>query len=222
MRVRYAVNDRGQLEDRAGNVLGRLTSLTIDLGQGGTTGGVGGPHLEHRQLTRKAAERTEGGAGETAFDPDVEDVWAYWCVQRRPRFTTLEPSQARLIRKGIEQVGVDGLKRAIGGLLASEFHRERKLLQLSSILKTRPGGATLRDQLEAFIERSPSPSPTAVEPAAPAARIARLRSEITKLSVEDLRPGDYAFRDELVQQLHEEFGVKTIFEGSTARFEEPS
>lgn len=88
----------------------------------------------------------------------IEEVWSYWLEKRRPRRTELEESQARLIAKALGLVSSQELRRAIDGLLSSEWHRDNKRLHLSSILATRPGGPTLRDQIDGFIERAPATS----------------------------------------------------------------
>lgn len=135
--------------------------------------------------------------GETEVEPDIGEVWRYWLDKRQPRFAELEPSQARLIRKGITAVGVNGLKAAIDALLASDWHRERSMLQLSTLLKTRPGGATLRDQLEVWIERSPSPAQVG-KGGNGTDELAKLRKELGVYErSENLRPGDYPYMDQL-------------------------
>ena len=88
-------------------------------------------------------------------DPRVLDVWAYWCDRRKPRRRDLEPSQAKLIQRALNiDFTVGDLKRGIEGLLGSDWHRDNRKLHLSSLLATRPGGPTLRDQVEQFIERA--------------------------------------------------------------------
>lgn len=162
MKRRLTVED-GQLKDSSGAVIGRLVSLTIDVDapvggrrRGGTIGGSGGGGSEVNQqpLSSDVAEEptAERGVGRT-IDPDVADVWAHWCEQRKPRRTDLESSQAKLIRRALNaDFTVDELKRGINGLLKSDWHRENRKLHLSSLLATRPGGPTLGDQVESFIE----------------------------------------------------------------------
>lgn len=96
----------------------------------------------------------------TVIGACIEAVWRYWCEQRKPKRTDLEPAQSRLISKGLRAgFTSEELCRAIDALLASDWHREHKKLQLSVIFATRPGGPTLRDQIEGWIERSPSTQP---------------------------------------------------------------
>jgi hypothetical protein len=156
-KVRYTINDRGELEARDGTILGRVVGLTLDVGRGGAMGGSGDDLTSTSGLNSKRSERTEGGAGETSItDASIAEVWAYWCERRQPRRRDLELSQARLIRKGLNaSFTVDELKRAIDALLASEWHKANGRQQLSAIFATRPGGPTLRDQIEGWIERSP-------------------------------------------------------------------
>jgi hypothetical protein len=152
MKTRFNLNERGELEDRHGRVLGRLTSVTLEE----PSGGLGVKEVDSqvaRQSSSERSDKKEGGAGGNQLAPDVADVWAHWCDRRQPRRTALEPSQAKLIAKALKLVDVGDLKRAIDALMASEWHRERKLLSLSTLLATRPGGPTLRDQLDQWIER---------------------------------------------------------------------
>lgn len=104
-------------------------------------------------------DRREGIEGTEKEGPDaVELVWRYWCERRQPRRRDLEPSQRKLIQRALNaRFEVADLERAIDALLASDWHRARKLQQLSTIFATRPGGPTLRDQVEQWIERAPSP-----------------------------------------------------------------
>src|SRR5687767_6418148 len=67
MRTRFTINEKGQLADRDGNVLGRLTSLTLEhdaVSRGGTTGG--------------GFEFSEQNTENTPPTPpsDVDRVWA--------------------------------------------------------------------------------------------------------------------------------------------------
>lgn len=174
-KIRYRVNDAGELVDRDGNVLGRLTGLTLDVpaaeGRGGTLGGCGvlSPSNSDVDLDvdvqRNEEEEKEKSPRETASVADVatilgasaEAVWRYWCAQRKPRRTELSAEQAKLITKALRAgFTVPDLCLAIDGLLGSDWHRERKKLQISTIFATRPGGPTLTDQVEGWIEKAPA------------------------------------------------------------------
>jgi hypothetical protein len=219
MKHRYTINERGELIAGDGACLGRITEIKLTLEDSPDHAAkveVEALTLDDfpAPLARADARPPEGGQTSTATskatatsksksksttlrenDLDVQAAWAYWCERRQPRFPKLEASQANLIRKGIDAVGDGGLRTAIEGLLASDWHREHNQLQLSTILKTRPGGPTLRDQLEMWMERAPS-SPEQLTSTAQVGgngRLLNLRRELGKyesLPQEQLRPGD--------------------------------
>jgi DNA-binding transcriptional ArsR family regulator len=93
---------------------------------------------------------------ENAPDP----IWNYWLDKRQPKRTELTDATRRFLARARNAgYGDDELKRAIDGLLASDFHRERKLLNLSTIFATKPGGKTFEDQIDYWIERAPDTRP---------------------------------------------------------------
>jgi hypothetical protein len=91
-------------------------------------------------------------------------VWAYWRDRRQPRRSELEPSQAKLIAKALKVATVVEIKRAIDELLSDEWHRERGLLNLSTLLATRPGGPTLRDQIDRWLDKAQTSTSTSTAP----------------------------------------------------------
>lgn len=98
-------------------------------------------------------------------DPFVAEVWAYWLERRPSRRTELAAGTAKQIARARNSgFAVDELKRAIDGLLASDFHQEKGLLRLSTIFKTGPGTETFEDRIQGFIDRAPGsrrqPQPT--------------------------------------------------------------
>lgn len=118
-------------------------------------------------------------------DGDVAAVWAYWVQERKPRRADLERAQAKLIRRGLNAgFAVAELSRAIDGLLRSDWHRRNRKLHLSTIFATRPGGPTLRDQIESFIEVASSPASAGAGPGAgegvSAAAIARAKADVLR------------------------------------------
>jgi hypothetical protein len=222
-RHRYTINERMQLVADDGAVLGRVSEVSFVLHDGDPEEGeVPAPELTFddvdgalppvppfRGATSTATSRAKAtskskskskplGLSDSEHDLDVQAAWAYWVEKRNPRFAKLEPSQAKLIRKGIDAVGQDDLRIAIDALLASEWHREHNRLSLSTILATRPGGPTLRDQLTEWIERAPSSQEASSEQERLNGRLRRWRVELGKLEEQDeLRPGDIERRDEL-------------------------
>lgn len=187
MKVRLSVRD-GRLCARDGSVVGSVEAITVDVDlaalgalgaqrgsqtakgarERGDYGGLNVGTTERLELTNPAEDSTVGGGkggsrGETEpreFGEQIDAVWDYWTAHRRPRRQDLEPANERLLRRAFrEGYAVDDLKAAIDALLASDYHRERSLLRLSSLLATRPGGPTFRDQLDSWIERGRSLTP---------------------------------------------------------------
>lgn len=107
MKVRYSINDRGELADRDGNVLGKLTSLTLDVG----TTGVG---LEVREQQQQ---------GQTPPpDPQVLEVWQHYVEVFDAGRQELNPQRRRDIERALKVRDVAALKRSIDGLKASPHH----------------------------------------------------------------------------------------------------
>lgn len=144
MRRRFTINDEGLLVDRDGVVLGKVTSLTIDM----PSGGKGESSSMFGQLPQIKKD--------SPLAPGVEDVWEAFVEMReregKPlRSTRSSPSVLRMISKGLKEVeGPGDLKRAILGLAIWQKQRGGSL-DLSRVLQTRPGGNSLRDQIEFFI-----------------------------------------------------------------------
>jgi hypothetical protein len=106
-----------------------------------------------KALASQKKESPREGA-ESIAAAQIAEVWRYWCQRRQPRRTELDDQQAKLIGKGFKaDYTAPDLECAIDGLLASDWHRDRKQLSLSTIFSTRPGGPTLRDQVDTWIER---------------------------------------------------------------------
>jgi hypothetical protein len=158
-KVRYTVNEKGQLADRDGNVLGRLTSLTLDVANSGLpvgTTGVGGSEeqQEQKNSTPVAPKRS-------LTDIAVEEVYGHW-LQRRPskrRSADVPAGTARQIGRALKaSYTVAELKAMIDALLDSEWHQARpETLKLSTIFATKPGGRTFEDQLDYWLERAGGP-----------------------------------------------------------------
>jgi hypothetical protein len=169
------------LVDQQGSPLGTIVGLTLDIsdelaspqlpGMRGESGGGdyrgGGEsgvlalepslQLASQNQPNKAVE---GGTGET----EISEVWAYWLERRQPRRRELETSQSRLIAKALKVATVVEIKRAIDELLSDEWHRERGLLNLSTLLATRPGGPTLRDQIDRWLDKAQTSTSTSTAP----------------------------------------------------------
>lgn len=172
---RFSVNSKGELEDRNGNNLGRMTSITFELPADffgvGTIGGI-----EEPSTTEGLPQ--EGGAGETN-GPWVEMVWAHYVAVMRPRNKDLDPEARKIIRDALRVATVDECKRAIDGCAASPYHmgqnaRQRKYNRLSQILKARRAGQfgaaqTTRERIDFFIDMADKaglhPGLTSADPA---------------------------------------------------------
>jgi hypothetical protein len=219
MTVRYAINDRGELVSSNGRVLGRVVALEIERSpRVRATSDVEETPTSTATATStstpqksKSLQSDARSAATDVVSADVREVWAYWLDRRRPKRTDIEKSQARLIAKGVDATDVATLKHAIDGLLASEWHRDHKLLQLSTILKTKPGGATLRDQIEHFAELASSKPGSTPRTATAQVRIDELKATVLRIaSFRELTERD---RDELATAVDElrKRGISTTF-----------
>lgn len=162
MKVRFAINDRGELEDRDGNVLGRLTSLTLDVANSDRAVGTIGVGVEVEE-PQTPEQKTPHSPPQTLGDSLIAEVYGHW-RSRRPSAREEIPSGTHRQLKRAFKAGYtsEQLKAMIDALLASDWHRERNLQKLSTIFATKPGGKTFEDQLDYWLERSSLPSPTAV------------------------------------------------------------
>lgn len=88
------------------------------------------------------------------FADRIKQVWAYW-QSKRPSRRSLSDGASKQIRRALKAgYTVEDLAAMIDALLASDWHRERKLQYLSTILATKPGGPTFEDQLDQWLERA--------------------------------------------------------------------
>lgn len=133
-------------------LLSPAAGVATPVPQGGDTESTRGGDTSDTHIEEGPQEEQEEQDGDARVA-----VWAYWVEKRRPKRTDLEPAQARLIAKALNAgFAVPELCRAIDALLASDWHRTNRRLQLSTIFATRPGGPTLRDQIDGWIERATS------------------------------------------------------------------
>lgn len=159
---RLKVNDKGELVDpRTNTVVGRITSLTVELDDGGDIGG------DEQPPTTKGGEDGgpgEGGAGQTDRVRAVNKVWGHYAAVMTPRSDAPDAEQRRIIQDALKVANgsnydekADELCRAIDGCAASGFHmgqndRRKKYNRLSQILKGKRGGKTTREQIDMFLE----------------------------------------------------------------------
>lgn len=177
MKRRFTLNKRGQLEDRDGNILGPVTSITFDVPAGGTIGGVVASE------TTEASSTTDGGVGEGQAAPSPYAaalvVWEHYVEVMAPRSKELDAESRKIIGDALKVATADECKRAIDGCAASSYHmgqngRGRKYNRLSQILKARRAGQfgpsqTTRERIDFFLDmadKSGLPSGlTSVDPA---------------------------------------------------------
>lgn len=182
MKVRFSVNDRGELADRDGNVLGRLTSLTLEVANSGQLLGTTGVGLDlqgQRQEPETEDPRSpnasvEGDQKRSIEDAAIDEVYAYWRTKRPTAREEIPAGTHRQLKRALKAGYTVAQQQAmIDALFASDWHRQRpETLKLSTIFATKPGGKTFEDQLDAWLERSPSsPSPTGVRGPQTQARI---------------------------------------------------
>lgn len=210
-----ATTRRGRGQTNVYRLTDRSTPVTgtgLDQSQG--PGEVDAVEVDPKEVETPSAEQV--------LTDQVLHVWDYWCERRQPKRTDLEPSQEKLIAKAV-RAGFEGeeLCRAIDALLASDWHRERKKLHLSVIFATRPGGPTLRDQIESWIEQAPSlPSPGEAPHKTVAGvyegRVASLQMDVLRGWHEHKQyppPTDSAIEraHQAAEELKDEFGIEVSF-----------
>lgn len=215
---RFNVNKDGQLEDRDGNVLGRLTSLTLDVGAGGTIGGFVVPSTTEESIT------TVGGVGEgDATVSDTAVVWAHYVEVMKPRNKQLDAEGRKIILEALKVATVDECKRAIDGCAASTYHmgqngRQRKYNRLSQILKARRAGQfgqgqTTRERIDFFLDLADkSGLPSGLTSADPA-RVLQAKREVMDAWE---YPGneDAVARGEEAAAWLEQQGIRVLEDGS--------
>lgn len=177
--TRYKLDPPAKLVDREGNVLGVLSSITLDTTAGrdvenppSPVGDMGAAVLVGEQ---QALLTPEGGVGGTksAFDP-VKEVWDHYVAVMKPRNAGLDPQARAIIRDALKVATLSECKRAIDGCKASPFHmgendRRKKYNRLSQILKGKRGGKTTREQIDMFLETAENAGlPSGVTSADPA------------------------------------------------------
>lgn len=176
MKRRFTVNSDGLLEDKHGVVLGRLTSITIEVPADalgvGTIGGVVASE------PTEATTTTDGGVGEGEAAPSLI-VWEHYVEVMAPRNEELDAESRKIICDALKVATVEECCRAIDGCAASAWHmgqngRQRKYNRLGQILKARRAGQfgqaqTTRERIDFFLDmadKSGLPSGlTSVDPA---------------------------------------------------------
>lgn len=138
--MRLKVDERGQLVDREGAVLGKLVSLTVDLDLG-----VRGEISDLERTSEPSVNAQEsllpqGGAGDERKD-DVKIVWEHYqnAIPTGKQYT-LEAKRRSIIRNALKVRPMSTVLRAIDGLAASPHHngqndRRKKYLGINYALQ---------------------------------------------------------------------------------------
>lgn len=132
MKQRFRVDDAGQLVDREGTVVGRITSITLDIpvGERGVKGFLPSTAIESSSNV-DVDLNLDGGPGETNGGPkdDVEIVWSrYQELIPNGRRYHLDQKKRAIIRKALAcgapagETPLDRVLRAVAGLAASPHH----------------------------------------------------------------------------------------------------
>lgn len=115
MKVRFSVNEMGELVSRDGRKLGRIAAMTLDLPEeeGGTIGGVEEPGSvsSEQQKTPPTPQN----------DDDVREVWDHYTSVISSRYR-LDDKRRKIIKDALRVRSVAECKRAIDGLAASPHH----------------------------------------------------------------------------------------------------
>lgn len=159
MKRRFTINDAGELEDREGNVLGRVVGITIDFGKRDPWGDYRGVLLteDEGKDTPLPPEQTALIAGSDL----IAEVWATYVEVMNPRQKALDAETRKIIRDALKVADVSECKRAIVKCSESSFHmgkndQNRKYNKPSHILKGRRGGVaparTTRETIDWFLD----------------------------------------------------------------------
>ena len=156
--IKLTMGKDRKLRDEAGNVVGILVGLEVEVDATSLTGGSGAVVEEPQQslgLTLDVGGR-ERASNNGEIDA-VREVWNHYVAVMKPRHTGLDPQQRAIIREALKMGTKSELMRCIDGCASSDFHmgkndRKKKYNSLSQILKAKRGGRTLREQIDFFLD----------------------------------------------------------------------
>lgn len=163
-----------------------VLDLTV-VGGEGTFKEVGVGRGEPKQTSAVStihSQDTEGPGTTSRIDIEaayVSAAWSTWVGLRRPHRKALPEGTAKQLRRAFKaNYSLRDLERMMEALLASDWHRERDQLTLSTIFATRPGGKTFEDQLDTWLARgeNPSSSPAAGDASVTDAAVASAKNTI--------------------------------------------
>jgi hypothetical protein len=156
MRRRFTVDEKGDLVDRHGVVLGKVVAITIDVptppGPPSTTNVVVSSEVEENPPTPTPQPLFAAPPEEPQEQP-VEDVWQTYVRVMNPRRKALDPEERKIIRDALKVATADECKAAIVKCSQSGFHmgqndRGRKYNSIRQILKGKRGTRTTREQID--------------------------------------------------------------------------
>jgi hypothetical protein len=178
VKQRFTIGDDGLFRDRHGNVLGRITAITLDVVADGASvvGDIGG---SSSSLETSTAPR-DGGVGEGASAPllnvvlaastpaavvtaTINHVWSHFVEVMQPRNKVAGPQERQVIREALKVATASECCAAIDSCFASDYHMKRgsfatregaRYNKLSQILRGRRGRETTRERIDFFLERA--------------------------------------------------------------------
>lgn len=97
------------------------------------------------------------GAPPSTPSKDAQAVFEHWLAlcdehDQHPRSREITPSRRRLIDKALKEASVDECKAALTGLFVTDWYSERGYYDMRYVFQTKPGGKSLREQIDHFID----------------------------------------------------------------------
>jgi hypothetical protein len=208
MKVRFQVNERGELQDRDGRVLGKVTALTLEVSDRGAMGG--GVEVGEQQGKKNTSPPT----------PETLGIWRYYQDVFGAHRQELNPQRRRDIERALRVRDVETIKRAIDGLHRSPHHQGHNETgtRYTDIRYALRGNSQRGESPEERIDRMASLAggTTAVRSAQAQAHIDEAkRSVMAGWHRDPQRPAPTADAleraAEAIERLREEFGVAVRF-----------
>jgi hypothetical protein len=218
MRVRFSIDDEGELVDRDGHVLtwsllnlSRVVSLTLETTKSdGTTGGF----FKASELQK--VERKENPSGPSAISQEVAEVWAHYDALIGKGRRKLRTAQTRDIQRALDVCGIQVVKDAISGLANSPHHNGQndtgaKYLDIRYALRgNSQRGETPEERIERMAQLANSPmaaETTTRDRGVAEGWIAQLKTDVRRCWLRDPRdpqPTEEQLtrRDEAIQELY--------------------
>lgn len=240
MQVVYTPNERGELVDAEGNVLGVLVGLILEVKGGRGVKDVDVDVAVDVPASSKKTTRAEiaSAAGQEALElgealtpagedkvtpalpAEVQNVWDHYEATIATRKRKPNAKEIRLITKALELRELTTVKDAITGLSRSPFHngendRETKYLAIRYALSgNQRTGETAEERIDSMAELAHT-QPTSV--AEPRAGVSEGRADaLKKMVLSSWRPSDrpqqtdLTLRDRAIAEL-ESLGIRTRF-----------